>query len=133
MMNSFDEKSLNYSIELVKNRYSSFLNESDFVNIKKRVSHLISNQQFQLIIEDAVFKKEQSLLYKNELKIIDLLAIKGSQYFIFDYKTTKEQHEEHDSQVKFYKEAILDIEKNSEVFTYILYLNENETVLKEIK
>ncbi len=76
MMDSFDEDSLSYSLNLVKNRYSSYLNNEDFKAIKKRVLNLINNKEFQLLIENAQFNKEQSLIYKNELKIIDLLVKK---------------------------------------------------------
>jgi exodeoxyribonuclease V beta subunit len=90
-MNSFDLKSLSTSLTLVKNRYSSYLQNEDFLNIEKRVLKLIENQQFQEIVKNAKFNKEQALIYKNELKIIDLLAIKDDKYFIFDYKTTKDE------------------------------------------
>lgn len=132
MMDSFDQISLDYSINLVKNRFSSFLSENDFSNIKRRVLHLIENQEFQTIVENGNFNKEQSLIYKNELKIIDLLVQKENKYYIFDYKTTKEELEEHKFQVKFYEKAISDIVENDEVFSYIIYLKEKECTLKRV-
>ncbi len=132
MMNAFDEDSLKYSLNLVKNRYSSFLNEDDFKMIKKRVLNLILNKKFQDLVENATFTKEQSLIYKNELKIIDLLAKKDEKYYIFDYKTTKDELQEHIYQVKHYKKAIKDIIKSDKVYSYIIYLNSNEAILKEV-
>ncbi len=130
MMNSFDENSLDYSLNLVKNRYSSFLNEEDFKIIRKRVLNLILNQEFQLLIQNASFNKEQSLIYKNELKIIDLLVKKDDKYYIFDYKTTKNELQEHIYQISYYKKAIKDIINSDNVYSYIVYLNDNEAVLK---
>ena len=133
MMNSFDEKSLNYAIELVKNRYSVFLNESDIKNIKFRVEKLINNKDFLNLVNNAEFKKEQSLIYNGELKIIDLLAIKDDNYFIFDYKTTKDELEEHKNQVRFYKKAISKIVETKNIKSFIIYLREDESILKEVE
>lgn len=132
MMNSFDDKSLDYSIQLVKNRFSSYLNDSDFKNIKLRVNNLIENKTFMDLVKEASFNKEQSLLYNGELKIIDLLALKDDFYYIFDYKTTKEQNIDHEIQVSFYKSAISQISKTSNVKAYIIYLNEDKSILKEV-
>ncbi len=132
MMNSFDYESLKYSLILVKNRYSSYLQEEDFLNIEKRVLILIKNQEFQEIVKEASYNKEQALIYKNELKIIDLLAIKDDKYFIFDYKTTKDELQEHIYQVSHYKKAIKDIVKSEKVYSYIIYLNYDELKIKPV-
>jgi exodeoxyribonuclease V beta subunit len=132
MMNEFNEKSLNNAINLTKNRFSSFLKNSDFESIKKRVTKLLENGKFQDIVKNATFNKEQSLLYNGELKIIDLLAIKENSYYIFDYKTTKDELDEHQVQVKQYKKAIEEIEECKNVYTYIIYLKDEKAVLKEI-
>ena len=44
---------------------------------------------------------------KEEIKIIDLLLFKDGNYYIIDYKTTKEKSAEHITQVAFYKKAII--------------------------
>lgn len=132
MINNFDKKSLNYSLNLVKNRYSSYLQDEDFLNIEKRVLNLIENKEFQEIVKDSFLNKEQALIYKNELKIIDLLAIKDNKYFIFDYKTTKDELQEHIYQVSHYKKAIKEIVKNDEVYAYILYLNDNNSKIIKV-
>lgn len=130
MMNTFDEKSLDYSINLVKNRYSSYLNNEDFIQIKKRVLSLIQNSEFSNLINSSEFTKEQSLIYKNELKIIDLLVKKDDNLYIFDYKTTKDELQEHINQVSHYKKAIKDIFKSDKVSAYLVYLKEGESKLK---
>lgn len=132
MMNEFNDKSLNQALNLAKNRFSSYLANKDFDNIKERIKKLISNEKFQEIVKDASFNKEQSLLFNGELKIIDLLAIKDNSYYIFDYKTTKDELAEHEIQVKTYKKAIEEISKTKDVFTYIIYLKDDKAVLKEV-
>jgi exodeoxyribonuclease V beta subunit len=130
MMNIFDEKSLDYSINLVKNRYSSYLNNEDFIQIKKRVLALIQNSEFSNLINLSEFTKEQSLIYKNELKIIDLLVKKDDNLYIFDYKTTKDELQEHINQVSHYKKAIKNIFKSDKVYAYLVYLKDGESKLK---
>ncbi|RXJ88600.1 recombinase RecB [Arcobacter sp. CECT 8983] len=132
MMNSFDESSLNLSINLVKNRYSNYLDDNDIQNIKNRVSNLLLNNEFMELIKEGNFSKEQSLIYKNELRIIDLLVEKDNKYFIFDYKTTRSQLQEHIHQINYYKEAIKEIVSSNEVYTYIVYLNEDMANLKKV-
>ena len=132
MMNDFNEKSLDTSISLAKNRYSSYLSNYDFSKIKDRIFKLISNNEFKSFVSDCEISKEQALIYKNELKIIDLLVKKDNKLYIFDYKTTKDELEEHVFQVSHYKKAIKDIFDTNEVYSYIIYLKEDEVKLKAV-
>ncbi|RXJ75904.1 recombinase RecB [Arcobacter sp. F155] len=132
MMNSFDENSLNLAINIVRNRYSNYLDENDIQNIKNRVSNLLVNSEFLELVKEGNYSKEQSLIYKNELRIIDLLVEKDNKYYIFDYKTTKGELQEHVYQVSYYKKAIKDILASDEVYTYIVYLNEDMAKLKKV-
>ena len=132
MMNSFDQNSLSYAMELTKTRYSNFLVEDDFTDIKSRLSLLLSDSFFMELIKDAQFISEQSLIYKDEVKIIDLLLFKNDSYFIVDYKTTKEQLNEHRLQVLHYKKAIKEIFDTSNVTSYLVYLKPNNCQIIEI-
>ncbi|WP_417328320.1 RecB-like helicase [Halarcobacter sp.] len=132
MMNSFDENSLSLAINIVRNRYSNYLDENDIQNIKNRVSNLLVNSEFLELVKEGNYSKEQSLIYKNELRIIDLLVEKDNKYYIFDYKTTKGELQEHVYQVSYYKKAIKDILASDEVYTYIVYLNEDMAKLKKV-
>ena len=132
MMNDFEEDSLEYAINLVRNRYSTYLGNSDFINIKKRVLKLIENQEFKNLLSNSSSSKEQALIYKNELKVIDLLVKKDDKYYIFDYKTTKDELDEHIFQVSHYKKAIKDIFESNEVYSYIIYLKDDEIKLKYV-
>ncbi|XPV82128.1 MAG: 3'-5' exonuclease [Halarcobacter sp.] len=132
MMTSFDKVSLDKSLKLVQNRYSTYLNESDFTIIESSIKKLIENERFQNIVKNSICKKEQSLIYENELKIIDLLVEKEDQIYIFDYKTTKEQLIEHEVQVNHYKKAIKEIYQINSVNSCIIYLKDDGVDLKFI-
>ena len=132
MMNSFEEDSLQLAINIVRNRYSNYLDENDIQNIKNRVSNLLVNSEFISLVKEGNYSKEQSLIYKNELRIIDLLVEKDNKYYIFDYKTTKGELQEHIYQVSYYKKAIKDILASDEVYSYIVYLNEDMAKLKKV-
>lgn len=132
MMSGFDKDSLNKSLKLVRNRYSNYLNKNDFNLIENSIVNLIQNKKFLQIVGNSICKKEQALIYNNELKIIDLLVEKNNEFFIFDYKTTKEQSIEHELQVNHYKKAIKEIYKVDNVNSCIIYLKDNEVELKFI-
>jgi len=132
MMDDFTSNNLDYCLNLTKTRYSNYLNENDFINIKNRITALLENEIFNELISNAKFITEQALVYKGEVKIIDLLLYKNGKYYIFDYKTTKEKSKDHVSQVSYYKKAIKEILKSEEVFSYLIYLKENEVLIDEV-
>jgi exodeoxyribonuclease V beta subunit len=132
MMKDFDEKSLRYALNLSKSRYNTYLNANDFEDIKNRILQLIQHLPFQEILYNRHWVKEQALMYKNEVRIIDLLVYSENRCYIFDYKTTQEEHEEHTLQVGHYKNAIKTILPTHEVLGYIIYLKSNELFIKEV-
>jgi len=132
MMNNFTSSDLDYCLNLAKTRYSNYLNENDFINIKSRITILLENRLFNDLVRDSKFITEQALVYNGEIKIIDLLLYKDDKYYIFDYKTTKDKSDEHISQVSYYKKAIKHIVKSEEVFSYLVYLKENEVLIDEV-
>jgi len=132
MMGNFTLNSLKYSINLSKNRYSNYLEEKDFDDIFKRVLMLIENKEFQSLISNSILSKEQSLIYKNELKIIDLLAYKNKSYYIFDYKTSKDELQEHVFQISNYENAIKTIFDTQNVSSFIIYLKSSGLKIKKI-
>jgi len=132
MMNEFTLDELDYCLNLVKTRYSNYLDESDFINIRNRISRLLENKIFTEIVANSQFISEQSLVYNGEIKIIDLLLFKDDKYYIFDYKTTREKSNEHIVQVAFYKKAIKEIFKTDDVFSYLVYLKQDEILIDEV-
>lgn len=127
MMDDFSTASLEKALVLVKNNYSNYLNEDDFIQIKTRILNLLNNEKFVSFIKGSNYISEQSIIYKDEVKIIDLLLEKEDKYYIFDYKTTKQQSLEHHKQVREYRKAISDIIGTKEVYSYVLYLKDDKT------
>ncbi|MGM0518818.1 MAG: RecB-like helicase [Campylobacterota bacterium] len=132
MMDEFTIKSLENSIVLAKNSYSNYLDKKDFEKIKNRITTLIKDKEFNSFIQDSIYTSEQSIMYNNEIKIIDLLVQKRDRYYIFDYKTTKKPSIEHENQVKEYKKAIKTIFDTHEVYSYILYLKDEYVDIIEV-
>ncbi|MDK2047133.1 RecB-like helicase [Aliarcobacter butzleri] len=133
MLNNFSFNDLKYTLNLAKTRFSNYLSDKDFTDIENRLAHLINNDFFKFLVTNSVLTSEQSLIYKEELKIIDLLIYKDDTYYILDYKTTKEElDEEHKNQVLYYKEAIKEIFKTSNVKSYLVYLKIDNCLMYEI-
>ncbi|MEN5387232.1 RecB-like helicase [Aliarcobacter skirrowii] len=132
MMNDFTKDDLDYSLQLSKSRYLSYLSIEDFKIIEKRVELLIQNSQFLNLVNNSLKVHEQSLMYKNELKIVDLLLYKDGFYTIIDYKTTSDILSSHKIQVNYYKKAISDIFKTENVKAYLVYLKESGIDLLEV-
>lgn len=133
MLNNFSFNDLKYTLNLARTRFSNYLSDKDFTDIENRLAHLINNDFFKFLITNSVLTSEQSLIYKEELKIIDLLIYKDDTYYILDYKTTKDElDEEHKNQVLYYKEAIKEIFKTSNVKSYLVYLKMDNCLMYEI-
>jgi exodeoxyribonuclease V beta subunit len=132
MMGNFDKKSLNISINITKNKYSHILEENDFNDIYNRIKLLINNKYFLDMLKNAKIFKEQSLIYDNQIKILDLFVQKENSFLIFDYKTTIEQKNEHKTQVQLYKKAIKDIIKNNNVKSFLIYLQQKNVIIIEV-
>ena len=132
MMDEFTLDSLAHCINLAKTRYSSYLTQSDFDDITNRITMLLRDDKFKEFIEGSDFITEQSLIYQGEIKIIDLLLKKDDKYYIFDYKTTKEKLASHKQQVTYYKKAISEIFDTSDVYSYLIYLQDNGVSLDEV-
>ena len=125
IMDNFDENSLNRSILIAQKRFGNILENKDFMNIKSRILNLIKDEEFLYLINDSLIFKEQPIIYKNELKIIDLLIKKDKIYYIIDYKTTLDEKESYKFQVLNYKKIVSNITKQR-VFAYIYYLGEKK-------
>ncbi len=123
LMGEFSLKFLENSLLLTQNKFQTFLEATEFEDIKKRITRLIENEYFQSLITDAKLYKEKSIVFNGEHKIIDLLIQKEDQYIIIDYKTTTEQIKQHIAQVELYKNGIKQITQNKETNGYIVYLH----------
>ena len=131
MMSNFDEKALNHSLNLSKAKYFNYLDELDFVSIKKIIQNLIRNDKFQNLIKDAQIIQEQALIYNEEIKVIDLLLYKDDRFIIVDYKTTTEFLSSHKTQIEYYKKAVCEIFNTKSVDGYLVYLKEHSVEFLE--
>ena len=132
MMSSFDEKALNHSLNLSKAKYFNYLDELDFVSIKKMIQNLIRNDKFQNLIKDSQIVQEQALIYNEEIKVLDLLLYKNDRFIIVDYKTTTEVLYSHKTQVEYYKKAVSEIFNIKNVDGYLVYLKEDSIEFFEV-
>ena len=132
MMKEFSNEALEFNIKIVKSKYNSYLDEDDFSDIKNRISLLIDNEKFNNIISNNRYFKEQSLIYNDELKIVDLLVQKEDSYIVIDYKTTKDKLFSHKKQVAFYKNAISKITNINKIDGYIIYLKKDNIEILSI-
>lgn len=123
----------NYALQdkIIFNKYHLFLNNSQLQDISKRVSSLLTNEDFCKLIKNMELLKEQPLYFEGKLKIIDLLAKSPTQMIVFDYKSWEKQLDEHAIQVGFYKKAIKEITKLP-TKAYVIYVLKNSILLKEI-
>jgi len=109
MTSSFSIMGMADAMVATKNRYGQLLSESRLEEIKKRVLELVTNQQFQGLLEGASISLEQSLSYEDELKQIDLLLTYDDKCVVIDYKSSKKYHLKHLQQVRHYTKAIQNI------------------------
>ncbi len=131
MMKKFDISSLQFALQFTKNKYSHILSCDEFEDLEKRIRFLLKNEQFISLIKDAHFTKEQSLVFNEELKIIDLLIEKEDHYIILDYKTTHQEEEIHKDQVKSYMRYIKSITQK-DILGYLIYLHSNEITIRQV-
>ena len=131
-MSNFDEKALNHGLNLSKTKYFNYLDELDFISIKKIIQNLIKNDKFINLIKDAQIVNEQALVYNEEIKVIDLLLYKEDKFIIVDYKTTTEVLYSHKTQVEYYKKAVCEIFNTKSVYGYLIYLKEDSVEIIEV-
>ncbi len=131
MMSEFRVENINKSIISTKNRYGLDLKEEEFEDIKARITNLILDKKFQNLLLDAKITKEQSLSFKGKFKQIDLLLEYKDSFLVVDYKSSKKSQSKHISQVRYYKNAISSITKNS-TKGLIIYLLKDKIEFMEV-
>ncbi len=124
MMEDFSTKSIPEAYEALRNRYGMLLEARELEEIAHRVEKLVSCDEFQKLLKNATYTKEQPLKYKKNLYYIDLLLQNEDGYIVIDYKSGKNFHKEHIKQVQGYKRAVGSITQQS-VEGYLCYMLED--------
>ena len=135
MCEKFDEASLNLALIATKNKFSKFLDEKSFQSIEKRILNLINSSEFAEFISGAKIYKELPFRATNgEFRQIDLFVVKGTEGFIFDYKSAKnsEFFDKNCKQVEFYKNTFKEFYPNLKIRGFIIFLGENRSEFVEI-
>jgi exodeoxyribonuclease V beta subunit len=130
MMSDFSENSLQGAMESTINRYGSLLDESALESIRRRVLHVIKNEEFKKLT-DAEIYKEQPISYEGEIRYLDLLVKHKECWVVIDYKSSKEYSDKHIKQLQFYKKALEGI-TNERVEAYLYYLLDEGVEIKEL-
>jgi ATP-dependent exoDNAse (exonuclease V) beta subunit len=125
MMNGFNENELENALVCVKNRYGRVLEKNAFISIKRRILHLITNDEFQNFLKSGRVYKEQPYIFEGECRQIDILIEKTDEVVIIDYKSSSYAKNFHVKQVLGYKKAMEFISKKR-VRPYLYYLHESE-------
>ncbi|HHD80635.1 MAG TPA: RecB-like helicase [Campylobacterales bacterium] len=131
MMSSFSIIDLAQALVATKNRYGLELSDKQFIDIKKRILELVSNEKFKKLLDGATITKEQSISFNDEVKQIDLLLNYDNYNMVLDYKSSKKYSFKHISQVRYYKKIIGEI-TNKYTRGMIVYLLEDGVEMVEI-
>jgi exodeoxyribonuclease V beta subunit len=121
MMGSFSNESIEDAKSMMLNKYGLSLDDRILEDIVQRVQRVINDKQF-LELTDGKHYKEKALNYKKELRYIDLLIeCDDGSWKIIDYKSSKNNIEEHFKQVQTYIDAVRLITQNR-VDGYLCYI-----------
>ncbi len=131
MLESFDLKNLDNAMQAVKNRYAYQLSSEEIEDIRNRVANLISNREFQALLNGAILTKELSLVYDGEFKQVDLLLESDEHNLVIDYKSSQKFAYKHQSQVEHYKKAISKI-TGKQTEGMVVYLLEDSIEIERV-
>ncbi|MEA3354350.1 MAG: RecB-like helicase [Campylobacterota bacterium] len=132
MMKEFSKQSLETAMISTINKYGNFLTTKELDDIEGRIEILIGDEVFKELTKDANCIKEQSIVYKNEHKIIDLLVEKNGGYVVVDYKTSSQVSESNKEQVGYYITALKEILGSDKIFGLLVYMHKDGVEYKEV-
>ena len=131
MMGEFKATYLENAYAMMINKYGYILEESQKEEIFKRISALVTDENFLDLSKGEQFK-EKALRYKNNLRYIDLLVKKeNDSWIVFDYKSSQTFSDHHVKQVRAYIHAVELITKEK-VSGYIVYLLQEGTKIVKV-
>ncbi len=130
MMAGFDDESITSAMNIMGNRYGSLLSDEEMSSIQKRIEHFVHDEVVAELVKGKIYK-EKAISYNEELRYIDLLIEKETEWVVIDYKSAMSHTQSHLKQVNFYKKAIREITAQ-QVRGYIVYLLEDGVKLVEV-
>ncbi len=94
------------------NRYAMVLDRKELEEIRRRVELLVADPRYQGL-RSGICRHEQPVVYRGELRVIDMLVEREEGFVVVDYKSGHEKRSEHRRQVAGYLEAVSAIEGKS--------------------
>ena len=132
MMHNFTTEAIADAKDMLLNKYGFLLEPREVEDICKRVEKLLADRKFLDLIAVGTLHKEKALRYKNNLRYLDLLVQKeDGSYVIVDYKSGKNFHKKHLTQVRYYIAAVREITQ-AEVKGYLCYLLEESIEIVQV-
>ncbi|MDQ7085928.1 MAG: RecB-like helicase [Sulfurovum sp.] len=128
MLGDFSPSYIEASLLSMQHKYAQELGQENIQKIAHILERLLAHQPFQALLKNASISKEQSLSYEGELKQIDLLLEYETYNLVIDYKSSQKYALKHQSQVRFYQQAIQSI-TGKPTQGMILYLLKDEIIL----
>jgi exodeoxyribonuclease V beta subunit len=99
-----NEETFERALNIAQNRYGALV--SDMQTVAQMGKKALSDDAFVAILDGAKLFKECSFCASGKVGRLDLLAIKGDEAIIIDYKSSSIVKKEHNSQVSYYKKAV---------------------------
>jgi exodeoxyribonuclease V beta subunit len=131
MLSEFAQSNLQNAKNMMLNKYGFMLDESQILDIEKRVDMLLRESQFLALTQGECYR-EKALRFKNYLRYIDLLVQHDDgSWSVIDYKSSLSYSEHHLKQVRFYVNAIKEI-TSQRVDGYICYILRDEIKLIKV-
>ena len=106
MLESFSTHYVEFAIQALYHKYGRLLGDEVMKNIERRISSLVSNEEFISLLNGASQYREQSLSFDNKIKQIDLLLEYEDRCIVVDYKSSPKEKDKHIKQVDEYCVAI---------------------------
>ncbi len=98
----------------------------------RKITGLVNSEKLKGLFFDKkseIFNEKEIIIKNGQTRIIDRLIISSDKAVIIDYKSTKEDSEEHIKQIREYGELIAGIYPDKKLECYIMYLD-SETLFR---
>lgn len=128
-----DSNSKDIAKHCLYNKFGLFLNKDSLEDIRLRVDRLLGCDKFLDIIKDKELLKEQATSFEGVLKRIDLLCMSDDEIAIVDYKTSQNNMERDEAQVREYMQILSQIYPQIPIRASVVYILKNSIQICEIK